>query len=82
MIEMPGRFAGGTEVRIKEIGRGRERWAEAGGQEGGGAREDDDDARRDAQRSEEERGQGAGFTNESSLLFSQLLGTHMHARTH
>lgn len=24
MIEMPGRFARGTEVRIKEIGRGRD----------------------------------------------------------
>lgn len=31
MIEMPGRFAWGTEVRMKEMGRGREGWTEAGG---------------------------------------------------
>lgn len=31
MIEMPGRFARGTEVRIREMGRGREGWADAGG---------------------------------------------------
>ncbi len=30
MIKMPGRFAWGTEVRIKEIEREREEWAVGG----------------------------------------------------
>lgn len=41
---------------------------------GGGGRREDDDRGKDVERGkeEEERGQGAGITNERSLLFSQL----------
>lgn len=40
MIEMPGRSASGTQVRIKEMERGRQGWTEAGGDQREGGEEE------------------------------------------
>lgn len=71
MIEMPGSFACGTRGQDKGNGERKGGMEERGRLRKGGILREDDDGRKEKRGKRGE--QGAGITNECSLLFSQLL---------